>query len=523
MASPHNSPPTRTEALATPRSSHNRPRAFATCRHARAAHTCCAHACAQVLLRLALRSRDELLSTSGGGGESGAVVDLQAELRQQLLDCLRIAPTITLRQNEGLQESMEELLRECKADSKYEAAAGVQRVLELFKQTGVAEGNGEIFLRTTADEISNRARRRVQLVKERQDLQKIVEFVQTHKQELKRKHAAFGEYLEAVRESRITVKNVYTNEKMQRKESRKKKKRTDDAQAKKEEEERKKSETERVSNVMSDNATFARIVDENPALAKYIETHPNLTKTQFRDLLDRRPDFVEAFDKHPEELMKVGRAPALHLMLNQHKELKAALDKKAEVREILESKPDLTRNDLNERVHTNAQLKDLYDSRPELKELLQQRAKLFEDEKKALEDQKADAFIAGPMVSVAAKLLEKEGVLTTIALPPKMISKLKFEFSSVKSGSYSVLATHQGRSVFLFELKLEELLNMQHRKRRSAARTNAQRARPSCMRMPYAVRSPSCAVAGREFVLDLGKLKLDVAKTLTFLNERMRF
>ena len=121
---------------------------------------------------------------------------------------------------------------------------------------------------------------------------------------------------------------------------------------------------------------------------------------------------------------------------------------------------------------------------------LEHRAKLFEDEKKALEDQKPDAFIAGPMVSVAAKLLEKEGVLTTIALPPKMISKLKFEFSSVKSGSYSVLATHQGRSVFLFELKLEELLNMQHR---------------------------------REFVLDLGKLKLDVAKTLTFLNERMRF
>ena len=71
-----------------------------------------------MLLRLALRSRDELLSTAGGGGESGSVVDLQAELRQQLLDCLRISPTITLRQNEGLQESMEELLRECKADSK---------------------------------------------------------------------------------------------------------------------------------------------------------------------------------------------------------------------------------------------------------------------------------------------------------------------------------------------------------------------------------------------------------------------
>ena len=57
----------------------------------------------------------------------------------------------------------------------------MQRVLELFKQTGVAS-EGEAFLRTTADEISKRARRRVQLVKERQDLQKIMEFVQTHKQ-----------------------------------------------------------------------------------------------------------------------------------------------------------------------------------------------------------------------------------------------------------------------------------------------------------------------------------------------------
>ena len=94
------------------------------------------------------------------------------------------------------------------------------------------------------------------------------------------------------------------------------------------------------------------------------------------------------------------------------------------------------------------------------------------------------------MVRVSARLLKKEGVLTTISLPPKMEAKLMFEFSSVKSGSYSVLGMHMGRSVFLFELKLEELLNMQHR---------------------------------REFVLDQGKLKLDVAKTLVFLNERMRF
>ena len=42
-------------------------------------------------------------------------------------------------------------------------------------------------------------RRRVQLVKERQDLQKIVEFVQTYKQELKRKHAAYGAWARGAR------------------------------------------------------------------------------------------------------------------------------------------------------------------------------------------------------------------------------------------------------------------------------------------------------------------------------------
>jgi len=442
----------------------------------------------QVLLRLGLRSREELLSSAGSSGESGTVVDLQAELRQKLLDCLRIAPTITLRQNEGLSESMEELLRECKADSKYDAAAAVQRVLELLKQTGVDDASGEVFLRTTADEISKRARRRVQLVKERTDLQKIVEFVQTHKQELKRKHAAYGEYIEAVRETRITSKNVLPDAKLAN--QRKKKKGRDDAQAKKDEEARAKTEADSVRKVMADNPVFARIIDEHQALAKYVETHPNLTKMQFRDLLDRRPEFVKAFDKHPDELIKVGRAPSLSLMLNQHKELKAALDKKQEVRELLESKPDMTRNELNERVYANSQLKDLYDSRPELKELLYQRALVYEEELKTLEDQKPDAFIAGPSKSISASNLEKRGVLTTISLPQGMIKKLHFEFSSVKSGTYSVLATHKGRSVFLFELQLEELLNMQAR---------------------------------REFVLDLGKIKLDVGKTLAFLNDKMKY
>ena len=297
-------------------------------------------------------------------------------------------------------------------------------------------------------------------------------------------------------------------------------------------------------------------------------------------------------------------------MLNQHKELKAALDKKQEVREILESRPDLTRNDLNELVHTNAQLKDLYDSRPELKELLQQRAKLFEEEQVCvMQQRRSQAEPRSQANSSAAKVLSHtlplpsspstlhphrnlsrirsrtlsspalwsasprsspQGGLTFHHPPPPPPSTTSTRSASPRSfssrrvslpqshcrqrwsrrysstsrpcarvrpasqqpaaaaslprittttitctlltlpspftsppphytGTYSVLGMHvpsslfgqgKGRSVFLFELKLEELLNMQHR---------------------------------REFVLDQGKLKLDVAKTLTFLNERMRF
>ena len=80
-------------------------------------------------------------------------------------------------------------------------------------------------------------------------------------------------------------------------------------------------------------------------------------------------------------------------------------------------------------------------------------------------------------------------MLVTVNLPPKMIQRLTFEFSSVKSGVTSVLGKHNERAVFLFELRLEDLLDMQQR---------------------------------REFVLDKGKIKLDVANTLAFLNEKMR-
>eukprot|EP00966_Prymnesium_polylepis_P325977 7381911-Prymnesium_polylepis.1 len=143
-------------------------------------------------------------------------------------------------------------------------------VIELLELSGVAAAGqaGEQFLQQTADEISKRARKRVQvaagggalghcggarglhctrycapphargtigiphtlchlhplrarcralttrgvsppspraqLVKERSDLQKIVEFVNNHNDVLRRKTAAFVEYLEAVRESKVT-------------------------------------------------------------------------------------------------------------------------------------------------------------------------------------------------------------------------------------------------------------------------------------------------------------------------------
>ena len=76
----------------------------------------------------------------------------------------------------------------------------IWQVLDLLDATDNISGSmGEQFLQATADEISKRARRRVQLVKERQDLQKIVEYVSAHNDSLRRKNAAFKEYLESVR------------------------------------------------------------------------------------------------------------------------------------------------------------------------------------------------------------------------------------------------------------------------------------------------------------------------------------
>ena len=122
-------------------------------------------------------------------------------------------------------------------------------------------------------------------------------------------------------------------------------------------------------------------------------------------------------------------------------------------------------------------------------EILQMRAKLFEESQKQLEDQKAELFIAGPLVRVSCKYLVKEGVLVSVTLPPKMVAKLQFEFSSVRPGTTHVLGHYEGKSALGFDLQLEELLNMKRR---------------------------------REMVLEIGKIKLDVNRTLIFLNERMR-
>ena len=110
----------------------------------------------QVLLRLQLQPRNELLGqASQGTAGRGVVNDPLAELRKDLLDCLRLAPTVNLRQNEGLKESMGELLRECKVENKYDAAGKAQRVLDQLDQQGVASSqeSGSAFLQQTADEM----------------------------------------------------------------------------------------------------------------------------------------------------------------------------------------------------------------------------------------------------------------------------------------------------------------------------------------------------------------------------------
>ena len=67
---------------------------------------------------------------------------------------------------------------------------------------------GDTFLQQTADEISKQARRRVQLVKERSDLEKIVEYVAAHNDTVRRKAVAYQEYLDAVRDQKVTARTL---------------------------------------------------------------------------------------------------------------------------------------------------------------------------------------------------------------------------------------------------------------------------------------------------------------------------
>ena len=86
--------------------------------------------CVQVLLRLQLRSRDELLTAGGAASGDTQVVDQQAELRQNLLDCLRLAPTVNLRKNEELKELAKSSTSSGKRMQALEAAAAERKANE---------------------------------------------------------------------------------------------------------------------------------------------------------------------------------------------------------------------------------------------------------------------------------------------------------------------------------------------------------------------------------------------------------
>ena len=74
-----------------------------------------------VLIRLRLRARDAAIAQGYRGGYGDGGKDQQTELRRLLLDCLRKAPTVNLRQGQSLRESMEDLLEECKKAERCEA------------------------------------------------------------------------------------------------------------------------------------------------------------------------------------------------------------------------------------------------------------------------------------------------------------------------------------------------------------------------------------------------------------------
>ena len=92
-----------------------------------------------------------------------------------------------------------------------------------------------------------------------------------------------------MRNNKVTAKNVYTSEAMQRGGEKRKSKKKDAEKERKEEEERKKREAEKIRTVMAESPAFKKIIADEPGLSKYLDSHPNLNKTQLRDLLDERP------------------------------------------------------------------------------------------------------------------------------------------------------------------------------------------------------------------------------------------
>ena len=124
----------------------------------------------------------------------------------------------------------------------------------------------------------------MQLVKERSDLEKIVEYVASHNDtvrylaitphhndavrylaitpdQVRRKRVAYEEYLEAVRDQKVTAKNVYTTEALQRG-GEKKVKKKDEEQLLKEEDERKRRELGKIRTLMDDSLTFKKLISE---------------------------------------------------------------------------------------------------------------------------------------------------------------------------------------------------------------------------------------------------------------------
>lgn len=108
---------------------------------------------------------------------------------------------------------------------------------------------------------------------------------------------------------------------------------------------------------------------------------------------------------------------------------------------------------------------------------------------KALEEQSDEEFVVGSSVKVSCNTLIKQGVIVSLAIPPKLVKRSSLTFSSVRAGVTNVLCVcDKTKTLFVFELHLEELLDLQER---------------------------------RVVVKEESKVKLNVNTTLAFLNAKM--